>query len=168
MEGVADSGKGLLQSPGQGANGLGEQESALGMTSSDSQKQAITDRGNRTYQAGLSNQTRQANLSAHQMQMERLKQAQGVLGEYDRFNLNVANSRIKNLLDENTARQQVMGDIAGLAGAWIVAYFGGVAGSRTGASFASKGMGGGKNYMSQDKTPKPSLDNTSIVEEGAE
>lgn len=140
MQGVAGTGKGLLKSNSD----ISADESALGMTSSDSQKQALADRSNRIYGNELSQTQREAPMQAAQMQMQRLQQAQGVLQARDKFNMSVANSQINNLVDANAARQQVLGEVVGMIGAGAgMAAGGGMAGARAGSS-ARHGMSGYK------------------------
>jgi hypothetical protein len=109
MNGVAGAGQGLLAS----SSSLGQQESALGMGSSEAQRQALVDRGQRIYGQGIESMQSQTPMAAHQMQMSRLKQAQDVLQARDKYYLNVAGSQLQNLLDQNASRMGVLGEVIG-------------------------------------------------------
>jgi len=145
MRGVSGTGQGLLSNQ----NSIGQSEGALGMTSSESQKKALSDRSQRVYGQELSKIERRAPMEAHQMQMEKLQHAQSVLQARDKFNLNVASSRIDALIDQNAARQAVLGQIVDLVSLGM-----------GGTASASKGLRGqkpgsaGKKSSAKEASPQ--------------
>lgn len=138
MEGT-ESYRGFLPN----SQSIGNEESALGMTSSQSQKDALSARNQRSYDRELSALNRTGSMEAHQMQLQRLEQAHKVLQAKDEWAMNVAGSQIQSILNERAARGAVIGDILGTAGAVLGTVMGGPAGGKAGAA-AGEGMGGGK------------------------
>lgn len=152
-----ESSRGLLPT----AESIGNEESALGMTSSESQRQALGARNQRVYDRELSSLKRGVPLDAAQMQMDRMQAAHKVLAARDKFNLDVAGAEIQSLLNERVARGAVIGDILGMGGAAAGYYLGssgqngsamqGFKGAKIGAS-AGEGLGGATQNGAQNSS----------------
>lgn len=134
MSGVAGTGQGLLPT----AQSIGNREDALGMTSSQSQKDALGARNQRIYNQELNSLQREAPLEAAKMRTERLEKSHQVLAARDKWNLGVAGEEIKSLLNENASRMAVVGEVIGAVGTVL----GGVMGGAAGAKMGSKAGGG--------------------------
>lgn len=155
MDGVAGTGQGLLQSQEQ----IGQGESALGMLSSDSQRQALANRNQRIYNEDLNTMQRAVPQAAAEWHQQRMAQAQKIMNARDEWNMNVAGAEIQSVLNQRAARNAVIGDILGIVGVAAGAYFGGAAGAGGGGAAggtggSAAGSGGGAGGASVAGGPK--------------
>lgn len=110
----------LMRNTGSGgllnAQDLGQSESALGMLSDESQRQAISNKSSRLHQSEMDALTRRAKVHGFDKAAQKLASDQDLVQKADAYNLRLAQARIGARLNEQAARNAVLGEILGMAG----------------------------------------------------